>query len=392
MAIQEQLDNLKQSVDVWNKWRKDNHPEKVDLVDADLSRLNLVGANLIGANLLRANLNGTDLRSAEFYMANLENASLVEADLDSADLQSVNLRNANLLDADLSKVNLNGADLTGANLINVDLSNANLYNSIFTNASLFGADLGGTRFDLTNLLGATFTKSVFGRTIIGAVDLSKTIGLEETNHSEASILSASAMQISRGMVSEKFLRGCGLSDWEVESAKLYRPDFSNEEINKVLYKIYDLRGQQPLQISPLFISYSHGDNAFVDKLEEFLNDKGIRFWRDIHDATSGRLEKQIDRAIRQNPTVVLILSENSIKSDWVQHEAHKARELEKETGRDVLCPVALDDSWKNSSWPQRIMEQVKEYNILDFSKWHDDEKFNNTFKKLIGGLNLYYKK
>ena len=61
-----------------------------------------------------------------------------------------------------------------------------------------------------------------------------------------------------------------------------------------------------------------------------------------------------------------------MKSDWVQHEVRFARELEKETERHVLCPVALDDSWKSSPWPKRIMEQVMEYNILDFSKWEDD--------------------
>ncbi|HSO12225.1 MAG TPA: toll/interleukin-1 receptor domain-containing protein, partial [Anaerolineales bacterium] len=101
---------------------------------------------------------------------------------------------------------------------------------------------------------------------------------------------------------------------------------------------------------------------------------------------------QIDSAIRRNPTLLLILSENSIKSDWVQHEVRKARELEKELSQDVLCPVALDESWKTSPWPQRIMEQVMEYNILDFSKWEDDEKFKKMFAKLIDGLNLYYKK
>ena len=163
-------------------------------------------------------------------------------------------------------------------------------------------------------------------------------------------------------------------------------------MDEILYKVHDIRAHQPVQISPLFISYSHADSAFVNRVEKYLNEKGIRFWRDIHHATAGKLEKQIDRAISQNPTVLVILSKNSIKSDWVQHEVRKARDIEKEIGRDVLCPVALDDSWNNSPWPQRIMEQVKEYNILDFSKWEDDEKFKKMFVKLIDGLSLYYKR
>jgi hypothetical protein len=111
----------------------------------------------------------------------------------------------------------------------------------------------------------------------------------------------------------------------------------------------------------------------------------------VHHAISGRLEKQIGRAIQLNPTVLLILSEHSLKSDWVEYEVRAARELEKEMGRDVLCPVALDDSWKNSPWPKRIMEQIIEYNILDFSNWKNDSKFGRTFNKLIDGLELFYK-
>jgi hypothetical protein len=75
----------------------------------------------------------------------------------------------------------------------------------------------------------------------------------------------------------------------------------------------------------------------------------------------------------------------------VEHEVRTARELEKETNQDMLCPVALDNNWKDSPWPKRVMEQVMEYNVLDFSKWKDDTEFGKLFKKLIDGLELFYK-
>ncbi len=53
----------------------------------------------------------------------------------------------------------------------------------------------------------------------------------------------------------------------------------------------------------------------------------------------------------------------------------------------VLCPVALDDRRKDSRWPKRVME----YNILDFSAWKDDSTFGDMFRKLIDGLELFYK-
>ena len=94
--------------------------------------------------------------------------------------------------------------------------------------------------------------------------------------------------------------------------------------------------------------------------------------------------------MRLHPTVLLVLSENSIESDWVEHEAESARELEKELKRDVLCPVALDGSWKEADWPKRLRRQIEKYNILDFSGWEDDGTFVRQWIKLLAGLNLFY--
>jgi hypothetical protein len=63
-----------------------------------------------------------------------------------------------------------------------------------------------------------------------------------------------------------------------------------------------------------------------------------------------------------------------------------ARVLGKELGRDLLCPLALDASWKSGPWPERVMEQVMEYDILDFSAWEDETQFEAAFRKLLDGL------
>ena len=107
--------------------------------------------------------------------------------------------------------------------------------------------------------------------------------------------------------------------------------------------------------------------------------------------TAGPIEKQLDRAIRMNETVLLILSQNSTNSDWVEYETSKARELEKDIGRYVICPIALDDSWKQAPWPNVLMNQIKKYNILDFSEWRDEEKFQKQYAKLLKGLNIFYR-
>ena len=366
MANEEQLAILKQGVEVWNRWRKKNPDVKIDLSEADLSEADLKKADLHEANLTDAGFSDADLTQANLRKANLSKASLHLTNLSYAHLTGTNLSNAYLTDTNFSH----------ADLMDADLSDANCSDTIFKQA-----DLRGANFRSAAIWGVTFT----------FLDLSQTKGLEGANHYAPSAIDTDTLQQSKGKIPEIFLRGCGLSDWEIQMAKLYNPDLSNNELIDIQNKIFTLRQRQAIQISSLFISYSHGDSTFVDKLESQLNNKGIRFWRDIHDMKAGRIETQIDRAISQNRTVLLVLSKNSIKSDWVEHEVRTARGLEKEVGRDVLCPVALDDSWRSSPWPRRVMEQIMEYNILDFSSWEDDVKFEEMFRKLIDGLELFYK-
>jgi Pentapeptide repeats (8 copies) len=71
MANEGHVAKLKEGVDAWNAWRRENPDIRPDLSVAELSEANLKGANLSGANL-----GGADLRGA----------ALVDADLTGADL------------------------------------------------------------------------------------------------------------------------------------------------------------------------------------------------------------------------------------------------------------------------------------------------------------------
>jgi uncharacterized protein YjbI with pentapeptide repeats len=402
MSNQEQLEILKQGVDTWNKWRDEHNDLKIDISGANFIEAKLNQVNFRGCDLSYANLNGVDLKSsnlqyARIYNADLRSADFSEADLCHASFKEANLRKANLHKAkllltNLDTVNLREADLScanfvGAKITDTDLRKANLVKADLSNANFYKIDLRVAKLGYTNLENVSIGSATYGNT-----DLRETIGLETIHHTAPSFVDTQTLQLSKGKIPGIFLRGCGLSDWEIESAKLYNPDLTNEEIVRIQYCIFDLRAAQAIQISPLFISCSHADTPFVNRIDQALTAKGVRFWRDIHDAKAGRLETQIDLAIRQNPTVLLILSKNSIKSDWVEHEVRHARKLEKELGRDALCPIALDDAWKSSPWPERVMEQIMEYNILDFSGWQDTSTFDSKFAKLLSGLEIFYKK
>jgi uncharacterized protein YjbI with pentapeptide repeats len=341
MTNRSQTEILKHGADIWNEWREAHPTVEIDLRNAILS----------GHDLSLVNLGNVDLRGSRFRNSYLEGANFKKS----------NLERANFSDSDLTK-----ADFRGSNLGEADFTRAILNH-------------------------ANFARSVIGWANFGNTDLSETLGLDEVEHMGSSYIDTQTLECFKGVIPESFLRGCGLTDWEIEYAKLYNPDLNNEGIVKIQYQMFDLRASQALQISPLFISYSHADKEFVDHIDISLTEKGVRFWRDIHDAKAGRLETQIDRAIRQNPTVLLVLSKNSLNSDWVEHEIRHARKLEKELGRDIFCPIALDASWKSSKWPERVMEQIMEYNILDFSGWKEKSTFDFLFAKLLSGLEIFYK-
>jgi hypothetical protein len=136
MANKEVLEILKQGVEVWNKWRRENPDVTPDLTGANLNNSNLAGANLCKADLRWVKLCGADLHGTRLFRANLVGARLVGAnlagtDLSMADLYEANLREVDLREADLSLVclvrtDLNHANLTGAHLYGVSRDNWNI--------------------------------------------------------------------------------------------------------------------------------------------------------------------------------------------------------------------------------------------------------------------------
>ena len=362
-------------VQEWNRRREgrelDCRPHFYSLPQLwmNLNLADLRGLNLNGIDFTRMNLASTDLRGS----------SLIYARLTDTHIEFCDFTNAVLAGADLS---ITYCEET--KFVNADLRRAILNAS---RVDLRGADLRSARIEISE---AQISNAIMGYTILEDVDLKSLDGLEQVVHSGPSVLGTNTLRRAEGCAPESFLRGCGLSDWEILGAKLYDPNLSAAQIADIQADIFRARADSPIQISPIFISYSKADDQFVDRLEREFNVHGIRFWRDKHDLVAGRLETQLTRAIHLNEIILLVLSENSVKSDWVEFEAREAREKERQYGRDALCPIGLDMSWKTSRWSERLRMQIEDYNILDFSGWRDEAIFLRAFERLLKGLNLYY--
>lgn len=159
MANPEHVEIIRQGVEKWNQWRKNN-----PLIDPDLANVNLANANLSGVDFgakwnrtLDGSLTCCSLRNANLSNADLRNARMMGVDLSGANLRSADLSKANFvrfwpdrdfdvteaLIADLSDSILDYANLSEAKLDYADLTRANLVGTNFSGATINGCKIYG---------------------------------------------------------------------------------------------------------------------------------------------------------------------------------------------------------------------------------------------------------
>ncbi len=141
-------------------------------------------------------------------------------------------------------------------------------------------------------------------------------------HHAPSSIGIDTIYKSRGKISEKFLRCCGVPE------------------NFITF-MHALTGQA-FEFYSCFISYSTKDQEFAERLYNDLQGNGVRCWFAPHDIKGGRkIHEQIDEAIRLHDRLLLILSENSVNSPWVKTEIANARAREEREKKQMLFPITL---------------------------------------------------
>jgi hypothetical protein len=244
------------------------------------------------------------------------------------------------------------------------------------------------------LLGTDLDKADIGSTGFGGLDLSAVRGLEGVNHSGPTTVGVDTLTASKGLIPDRFLRGCGFTPWQILEAKLHNPALTAARIRELQDKIFDARTPGQTHLGGVFISYSRVDFQFVDKLKNRLEKSGASVWLDRHSMVAGSIQKQVARAIRINDVVLLVLSKNSVESNWVTAELAMARQKENEQKRDVLCPVTLDKKclpeMESRHRDSELWQTVEKMNMLDFSNWQDDGQFEEQFARLLRGMKIYY--
>lgn len=361
------------------------------LREASLQHTDFRSVNLSGVTLRQASLQNCDLRKTNLYEANLFGAVFTKSKLQSANLQRASLGSALFIDSDLSRVNLDNADLKHANLTYTDLSGAmfkyaNLQEADLTGAKLIGSDFSNASLAGTILNGADLSEAILSRTVLCNTLLNDVRGLDKVNIRAECCVDHLTLQRAKEPLHDNFLGALGLADWQIEESKLLRPNLTREDITNISYEVIRLRGQQPIQLHSTFISYSHKDEAFAQLLYEKLRKAGVKCFYAPEDLKIGdRLRNRIDEVIQIYDKTLVVLSENSVRSNWVENEVETALEAEATRGISLLFPIKIDDAVHDieAGWAASIR---RTRHIGDFLNWQNSESFDRAIAKILRDL------
>ncbi|ETW98420.1 MAG: hypothetical protein ETSY1_18840 [Candidatus Entotheonella factor] len=294
-----------------------------------------------------------------------------------------------LIEAHLRDAQLRGADLRNADLIGADLRDAQLREADLSDAHLRATDLTGTDFSRARLSRVELWETTFGNTY-----LRDTQGLEDCIHFGPSTLDRRTLAHS-GLLPLEFLRGYGLSDWEIEATKFYQQDLTQDDITTIGYNVINLKTADPIQYQSVFLSHSTKDETFCHKLHDALQKSGVRCWfSPEHIRWGDKLRPQLDEAIQQQDRLLLVLTKTSLQSPWVEYEIRRAIEREHQEQRRILFPLKLVKfdvlrDWKlvDDDTGQDLAREVREYFIPDdFTSWQDDAAFEAAFERRLANL------
>jgi hypothetical protein len=126
-----------------------------------------------------------------------------------------------------------------------------------------------------------------------------------------------------------------------------------------------------------FIAHSSKDKKFARKLARDLVNNKVRVWIDEAELLVGdSLIEKISTAIYEMDYLIIILSPNSVLSNWVQKELSMAMSHQIELGRIKVLPIIAQ--------PCNIPIFLKDTLYL---KMHTDANYSNNYPKLVKRLN-----
>jgi hypothetical protein len=144
----------------------------------------------------------------------------------------------------------------------------------------------------------------------------------------------------------------------------------------------------------VFISHSHQDHDFVAKLNQALRERGIRTWFSPEEIRPGsKLSESIFSAIDSFDRLIVVLSEHSMSSQWVNSELHRAYQRQRSEKQNILFPISIVPYGKVKEWRsfdsdsgKDLAVELREYLIPCIDNWTDNKKFSAFVDAIVKGL------
>ncbi len=94
----------------------------------------------------------------------------------------------------------------------------------------------------------------------------------------------------------------------------------------------------------IFISYSHADKDFAQRLADGLRSRGIKIWLDEVSIEPGdNIVRSINEGIKASSHMLVVLSESSVQSNWVQEEWSAKYNEEVNRSSIMVIPTIIDN-------------------------------------------------
>lgn len=129
----------------------------------------------------------------------------------------------------------------------------------------------------------------------------------------------------------------------------------------------------------VFISHSSVDKPFVRKLKTDLNQNYIDTWVDEDEMNPGDiLQERLDYGLDKSTHIIIVLSPNSVNSEWVKYELTYALKMIEESAIEKIIPILYREC--------KIPSELEKIIRLDVSR--ETVYFRHQYLEFYG--NTYY--
>ncbi|MHC4215662.1 MAG: toll/interleukin-1 receptor domain-containing protein [Planctomycetota bacterium] len=183
---------------------------------------------------------------------------------------------------------------------------------------------------------------------------------------------------------DKIINTLGISDEELEV--LESRSISSSVLAEYCVNILQ-RNLSSIRYS-CFISYSSKQEELALKLYNGLKENNVVCYFAPKDLPIGApIRDTLDETIQVYDKLLLILSNDSIESQWVGQEVETAIERERNERKIVLFPIRIDDAiFKlKKGWASNLKNTR---NIGDFTDWDIEGSYKESLERLLRDLEI----